>query len=415
MASGSRGIDLLALYNDDEDEDEMDEDQVPPVAEAQSETVTRTMEIDVASSAEASSTEREKNNQLSSFTSQPSAECLKDTQERVNKYLGNFFNVVQNLDQIGKDVLDPNGYVKSGHVEEKIDGRTPGALALRTSTTQLDPLQPSDLSGQPSVIGVPHVEAALTSSMEGKKDDSLSRFLPPAPSAECPKELQERFKKFLAYKRAGKSFNAELRGRKDYRNPDFLQHAVRYQDIDEIGTCFSKEVFDPHGYDKSDYVDEIENDMRRAMERKEQERKKRQSVEFVSGGIQPGAGVPTPILSTQNSGKSSRLQLTKKWKSWCICDVISGCRLWLLLFLNHVTLSSTSVAPLSVAAANVLPSVPTIDSSMKDIRLNEKTKWDKIDGDFQSSTLLVGHDNPSRSHAALLSAVNTDAEYTAYV
>ncbi|XP_042383524.1 uncharacterized protein LOC121975755 [Zingiber officinale] len=350
MASGSRGIDLLALYNDDEDEDEMDEDQVPPVAEAQSETVTRTMEIDVASSAEASSTEREKNNQLSSFTSQPSAECLEDT-------------------QIGKDVLDPNGYVKSGHVEEKIDGRTPGALALRTSTTQLDPLQPSDLSGQPSVIGVPHVEAALTSSMEGKKDDSLSRFLPPAPSAECPKELQERFKKFLAYKRAGKSFNAELRGRKDYRNPDFLQHAVRYQDIDEIGTCFSKEVFDPHGYDKSDYVDEIENDMRRAMERKEQERKKRQSVEFVSGGIQPGAGVPTPILSTQNS----------------------------------------------VAAANVLPSVPTIDSSMKDIRLNEKTKWDKIDGDFQSSTLLVGHDNSSRSHAALLPAVNTDAEYTAYV
>ncbi|KAG6511343.1 hypothetical protein ZIOFF_029403 [Zingiber officinale] len=382
------GIDLLALYNDDEDEDEMDEDQVPPVAEAQSETVTRTMEIDVASSAEASSTEREKNNQLSSFTSQPSAECLEDTQERENKYLGNFFNVVQNLDQIGKDVLDPNGYVKSGHVEEKIeeqqegasltrlidlvgedDGRTPGALALRTSTTQLDPLQPSDLSGQPSVIGVPHVEAALTSSMEGKKDDSLSRFLPPAPSAECPKELQERFKKFLAYKRAGKSFNAELRGRKDYRNPDFLQHAVRYQDIDEIGTCFSKEVFDPHGYDKSDYVDEIENDMRRAMERKEQERKKRQSVEFVSGGIQPGAGVPTPILSTQNS----------------------------------------------VAAANVLPSVPTIDSSMKDIRLNEKTKWDKIDGDFQSSTLLVGHDNSSRSHAALLPAVNTDAEYTAYV
>ncbi|XP_074579211.1 uncharacterized protein LOC141835738 [Curcuma longa] len=389
MASDSRGIDLLSLYNDDEDEDEMDEDQVPPVVEkqrsasaevAQSETVTRTMEIDVASSAEASSTERENNHQLSSFTSPPPAECLKDIQERENKYLGykglgNFFNValpsrkgVQNLDQIGKDVLDPHGYVTSGHVEEKIDGRTPEALPLRTSTTQLDPLQPSDLSGKPSVTGVPHVEAALTSSMEEKKDDSLSRFLPPAPSAECPKELQERFKKFLAYKRAGKSFNADLRSRKDYRNPEFLQHAVWYQDIDEIGTCFSKEVFDPHGYDKSDYVDEIENDMRRAMERKEQERKMRQSVEFVSGGIQPGAGVPTPILSTQNS----------------------------------------------VAAANVLPSVPTTDSSMKDIRLNEKTKWDKIDGDGQSSTLLVGHDNPSRLHAALLSAVNAAAEYTAY-
>lgn len=69
--------------------------------------------------------------------------------------------------------------------------------------------------------------------------------------------FQEKINKFLAYKRCGKSFNADLRNRKDYRNPDFLQHAVRYQDIDQIGTCFSKDVFDPHGYDKSDYVDEI--------------------------------------------------------------------------------------------------------------------------------------------------------------
>lgn len=70
------------------------------------------------------------------------------------------------------------------------DGRTPGALPLRAPTTQLGPLQPSDLSGQPSATKVPRMEAALTSSMEGKKDDSLSRFLPPAPSAECAKELQ---------------------------------------------------------------------------------------------------------------------------------------------------------------------------------------------------------------------------------
>lgn len=89
MASGSGGIDLLSLYNDEEDEDEMDEAQVPPVVEkqlsasaevAQPEAVTRTMEIDVASIVEASSTEREMNHQLSSFTSPPPAECLKDTQ-----------------------------------------------------------------------------------------------------------------------------------------------------------------------------------------------------------------------------------------------------------------------------------------------------------------------------------------------
>lgn len=69
--------------------------------------------------------------------------------------------------------------------------------------------------------------------------------------------LQRKIDKFLGLKRIGKSFNAEVRNRKDYRNPDFLLHAVRYQDIDQIGSCFSKDVFDPHGYDKSDYYDEI--------------------------------------------------------------------------------------------------------------------------------------------------------------
>lgn len=69
--------------------------------------------------------------------------------------------------------------------------------------------------------------------------------------------LQEKFNKFLAYQRAGKSFNTDLRNRKDYRNPDFLLHAVTYQRIDQIGTCFSKDVFDPHGYDPSDYYDTI--------------------------------------------------------------------------------------------------------------------------------------------------------------
>lgn len=69
--------------------------------------------------------------------------------------------------------------------------------------------------------------------------------------------MQEKINKFLAYKRQGKSFNVEVRNRKDYRNPDFLRHAVRYQDIDEIGSCFSKDVFDPHGYDESDYFDAI--------------------------------------------------------------------------------------------------------------------------------------------------------------
>ncbi|KAF3455883.1 hypothetical protein FNV43_RR00525 [Rhamnella rubrinervis] len=51
---------------------------------------------------------------------------------------------------------------------------------------------------------------------------------------------------------------------------------MRYQDIDQIGSCFGKDVFNPRGYDKSDYYEEIEADMRHEMEegtRKEEESK----------------------------------------------------------------------------------------------------------------------------------------------
>ncbi|KAG0487679.1 hypothetical protein HPP92_009774 [Vanilla planifolia] len=147
------------------------------------------------------------------------------------------------------------------------------------------------------VVGV---SAAFSSVMH--RFDHLEKFLPPPVAIKCPEELQEKINKFLAYKRVGKNFNADLRDRKDYRNPDFLLHAVRYQDIDQIGTCFSKEIFDPHGYDKSDYYDEIEADMKRELKRKEQERRTSQKIDFVSGGTYYGIVAPALSLNAQFPG-----------------------------------------------------------------------------------------------------------------
>ncbi|XP_074308033.1 uncharacterized protein LOC141642932 isoform X2 [Silene latifolia] len=207
---------------------------------------------------------------------------------------------------------------------------------------------------------------------EDSKDiDPLDKFLPPPPQEKCSDELQEKINKFLAYKRQGKSFNVEVRNRKDYRNPDFLRHAVRYQDIDEIGSCFSKDVFDPHGYDESDFYDAIEAAINRERERKEQERKKSQKVEFVSGttqggtvGVTPKAMLPSPGVSILPSGGSQS------------------------------------------ASAESIP---------REGRHNKKSKWDKVDGD-RRSVLGGGHENVSAigAHAALLSAANAGAGYAVY-
>ncbi|PON77043.1 SAP30-binding protein [Parasponia andersonii] len=251
--------------------------------------------------------------------------------------------------------------------------RTPsGTIQVLTPSNQATP-QLSDPSHSDKMNYAVHdsdVGGAADSMVEEQKDvDPLDKFLPPPPKAKCSEELQRKINKFLDYKKAGKSFNAEVRNRKDYRNPDFLLHAVRYQDIDQIGSCFSKDVFDPHGYDKSDYYDEIEADIRREMDRKEQERKKNQKIDFLSGGTQSG----------------------------------------IVAAAAKINLPVPGVPPVTVSA------LPSADAIPRDGRQNKKSKWDKVDGDrrplpsgVQDSLSTVG------AQATILSAANAGAGYMAF-
>ncbi len=71
---------------------------------------------------------------------------------------------------------------------------------------------------------------------------------------------QAKFTKYSKLKEAGRSFNEDLRNSKGYRNPDFLQHAVTHENIDQIGSCFRPDIFNPHGYEKIDFFDALGRD-----------------------------------------------------------------------------------------------------------------------------------------------------------
>ncbi|AAF88117.1 Hypothetical protein [Arabidopsis thaliana] len=204
-------------------------------------------------------------------------------------------------------------------------------------------------------------------------DTLLDQFLPPRPRERCSEELQRKIDKFLSLKKMGKSFNSEVRNRKEYRNPDFLLHAVSYQDIDQIGSCFSKDVFDPSGYDPSDFCDAIEIDMKNERERKEQESKKNQKLDFVSAGTQPGA-----VFAAQKP--------------------------------------NIPIPGIPALATSGLPSIPT-EIAARDGRPNKKSKWDKVDGDVKNPPLAAGtQDSISsiRSNAALVSATSAGSGYSAF-
>ncbi|GAB4831423.1 hypothetical protein Ancab_005434 [Ancistrocladus abbreviatus] len=272
----------------------------------------------------------------------------------------------------GEELQNANADSQERTLVENLQISTPSIQSTPQSYTQIEmQLDVVNDALKESQVEVPE---DVNMAEEVVKDvDPLDKFLPPPLKDKCSNELQEKINKFLAYKRHGKSFNAEVRNRKDYRNPDFLQHAVRYQEVDEIGSCFSKDVFDPHGYDGSDFYDALEADMKREMERKEQEKKKNQKVEFVSGGTQAANVVSTqkvnmPVTAVPNL-PSSGLQL-------------------------------------AAAAADVVA---------REGRQNKKSKWDKVDGD-RKNALSGGQDTMSAvgTHTALLSAANAGAGYAIF-
>ncbi|KAF8026379.1 hypothetical protein BT93_F3000 [Corymbia citriodora subsp. variegata] len=274
------------------------------------------------------------------------------------------------IDSSSNFILDERSQMGNGDYQEKPTQET--VQDVSRNNQDISPSSGHIEPSQPDVRNVTEAQAVEVEDSTKVSDDidPLEKFLPAPPTAKCSEELQEKVRKFIAYKRAGKSFNAEVRNRKDYRNPDFLLHSVRYQDIDQIGSCFRKEVFDPHGYDPSDYYDELEVDMKQEAERKEQERKTRQQVDFVSSGVQAGAPA---ILAKVN----------------------------------------VPVAGVPTATSGGLrPS----DPAARDGRHNKKSKWDKVDGDRKNPLPSGAQESVSTvaAHAALLSAANAGAGYTAF-
>ncbi|KAJ0228804.1 Transcriptional regulator family protein [Hirschfeldia incana] len=246
------------------------------------------------------------------------------------------------------------------------DSRTPNKILDREGS-----LDNNDESSSPM-----NFESRAANGEEDTSGEStdalLDQFLPPRPKEKCSEELQRKIDKFLSLKKMGKSFNNEVRNRKEYRNPDFLLHAVSYQDIDQTGSCFSKDVFDPNGYDPSDFCDALELDMKHERERKEQESKKNQRLDFVSVGTQPVAVFPAQPGAVFAAQKPN-----------------------------------IPIPGVPALATSGLPTAPT-DIAARDGRPNKKSKWDKVDGDVKNPPLASG------SNAAPVSGASAGSGYSAF-
>ena len=57
-----------------------------------------------------------------------------------------------------------------------------------------------------------------------------------------------------------------LQAKKDFGNPYILDMVVQHLGIDELASSFSAAVFDPHGYARDEFIDQLKEKQQRAAE-----------------------------------------------------------------------------------------------------------------------------------------------------
>lgn len=81
------------------------------------------------------------------------------------------------------------------------------------------------------------------------RKDRFSEYgfsLPPEPKGKCPQELQDKITLMYEKMRTNKmDMNKLIQDRKEFRNPSIYEKLIQYCNIDELGTNYPPELYDP--------------------------------------------------------------------------------------------------------------------------------------------------------------------------
>lgn len=133
--------------------------------------------------------------------------------------------------------------------------------------------------------------------------------LPPEPPGHCSATLQEKIKKLheKGKSSAGCFMNKFIEDRKDFRNPSIYEKLVQFCGINELGTNYPPEIYDPLMWGKESYYEVLAEAQKADTERRMKERKEKTKVEFVSGTAKRTAGIS--LISSDEEAKRRK----SKW------------------------------------------------------------------------------------------------------
>lgn len=108
--------------------------------------------------------------------------------------------------------------------------------------------------------------------------------LPPEPKNKQPlPELVEKIEQlYEKMNTQGMDMNEVIQRRKEFRNPSIYEKLIQFCDINELGTNYPPEIYDPLQWGAESYYDELDRVQIKEMEKRRKERKDKDKIEQVS-------------------------------------------------------------------------------------------------------------------------------------
>ncbi|XP_068161478.1 SAP30-binding protein isoform X2 [Antennarius striatus] len=160
----------------------------------------------------------------------------------------------------------------------------------------------------------PHELVALfTEKVRNMSPDEIR--IPPDPPGRCSSQLQDKIQKLYERKLHGDfNINSHIQKKKEFRNPSIYEKLIQFCGIDQLGTNYPKEMFDPHGWSEDSYYEALAKAQKVEMDKLEKAKKERTKIEFVTG-TKKGTNPTNTAASTSSSSTTTTATDAQKRKS----------------------------------------------------------------------------------------------------
>ncbi|AWP17266.1 SAP30-binding protein isoform 3 [Scophthalmus maximus] len=184
-------------------------------------------------------------------------------------------------------------------------------------------MEESDEGRDPDDVEIPEAErkdpnelvALFSEKVRNMSPDEIR--IPPEPPGRCSSQLQEKIHKLYERKLHGDfDTNNHIQKKKEFRNPSIYEKLIQFCSIDELGTNYPKDMFDPHGWSEDSYYEALAKAQKVEMDKLEKAKKERTRIEFITGTKKGTNPSNTAASTTSNTTTTTATEAQKRKSKW---------------------------------------------------------------------------------------------------